>query len=357
MKRLLTMAAVIGLSFVLATQPAAAASFSDVPNTNRFHDEIQFLVGKQIIRGYSNGEFQPKKDVTRGEAAIMIGRMLNLDGTKKKTKFKDVSKSNQASGYIAAAAEGKIIDGYSDGTFRPNNKISRGDMAMIIERSFGIRGGYYTSYKDVEYQKAANAIGSMSGAHIINGYPDGTFRPAASVTREQFSAFLARGLSLEFKQRTLNKDGYAFDLTKTYIYDQPKGELQVSYKKVTIKPADLTFHGYLWAYHDTSDGSTDYLDQLEEKDGLYRVYPLSEGERDLAYPVKLNTKWQPGMDTNERITITGVNQTVKTPYKTFTNTVEVTHSNGIKVYFAKGIGEIKVIDKGGKMLRELKSIQ
>ncbi len=358
MKRLFTLFTILALSFVLAAQPAAAAGFPDVPKTNRFHDEINFLVSKNIISGYSNGKFQPAKDVTRGEAAIMVSRMLNLDSTPRNTKFKDVSKNYGASGYIASAADRKIISGYADGTFRPNNKISRGDMAIILERSFGIMAGSYGRFSDVgSKMNAYTAILEMAGAHIITGYPDGTFRPTANVTREQFSAFLARGLNNEFKQRTLNKDGYAYDLTKTYIYAQQKGELHVAYKKVTIKPAEVTFHGYLWEFKDTGDGSVYHMDQRETKNALYMIHPLSESETELLYPIKLNTKWQPGMDVYERNTITGLNKTVKTPYKTFTSALEVTNTKGNKSYFVKGIGRVKTVDKNGKMVSELKSIQ
>ncbi|GKV70607.1 hypothetical protein NCCP2716_31050 [Sporosarcina sp. NCCP-2716] len=358
MKRLLTLLTVLGLSFVLAAQPAAAASFPDVPKTNRFHDEINFLVSKDIISGYSNGIFQPAKDVTRGEAAIMVSRMLKLNSTPRNTKFKDVGKDYGASGYIAAAADRGLINGYADGTFRPNNKITRGDMAIILERSYGLMAGSYGTFSDVGYQMNAHmAIATMAGAHIVTGYPDGTFRPTANVTREQFSAFLARSLNNVFKQRTLSKDGYAYDLTKTYIYAQQKGEMHVAYKRVSIKPADVIFSGYLWEFKDTGDGSVFHLDQRETEEGLFMVFPMSESEQVLTYPVKAGYKWQPGMDMQGRETITGVSKTVKTPYKTFTTAVEVTNEKGYKSYYVKGIGRVKTVDKSGKMVSELKSIQ
>ncbi|WP_432352015.1 S-layer homology domain-containing protein [Sporosarcina sp. A2] len=61
MKRILTLLAVCGIACIVAVQPAAAAatSFPDVPENNRFHDEIQYLIEKEIISGYSNGKFQP----------------------------------------------------------------------------------------------------------------------------------------------------------------------------------------------------------------------------------------------------------------------------------------------------------
>lgn len=358
MKRLYAMLTVLALSFVLAAQPAAAAGFPDVPDTSRFHDEMNYLVEQDIISGYSDGNFQPKKNVTRGEVAIMIGRMLKLDGTQRNTKFKDVSKNHGASGYIHSAWDRGHLSGFADGTFRPDTPISRGDMAMILSRIFWSQAGTTGEFSDVGYNmKASYAIGTLAGSHVLTGYPDGTFRPAAYVTREQFSAFMARGLSIEFKQRTMKTDGYAYDLTKTYIYAKSQGEVQISYKKVHTKFGGNAFYGYLWEYKDTSDGSIEYIDQTEDKDGLYMVFPIPHGSKELAYPVKVNYKWQPGMDMLESNTITGVNKTVSTPYKTFTNAVEVSNSSGQKRYYVKGIGEVKVVGKTGETVSELKSIQ
>lgn len=359
MKRFFAMITMLTLTLVLAVQPAAAAAkFPDVTTSNRFHDEIQFLVDKKIISGYSNGSFQPKRNVTRGEAAIMIGRSLGLNGAQRNTKFKDVPKTNRASGYIAAATEKGIIGGYPDGTFQPNKSISRGDMAIILSRGFELQLGSKRDFKDVgPNMKASQAINHMAGNYITTGYPDGTFRPAGLVTREQFAAFVARGLSPEFKQRTQMKDGYAYNLTKTYVYGQSDGDLHVSYKKVKTKFAETSFTGFLWEFKHSGTGKITYLAQDESEEGLMLAYPLSSGVLELAYPIKVNTKWQPELDMKESKTITGVNKTVKTPYKTFTNAVEVTNNDGSKHYYVKGIGEVKTIAKSGKTISELKSIQ
>ncbi|MCM3756291.1 S-layer homology domain-containing protein [Sporosarcina aquimarina] len=358
MKRFFTLITMLAITLVLAVQPAAAAvKFPDVSTANRFHDEIQFLVDKKIISGYSNGSFQPKRNVTRGEAAIMIGRSLGLDGTKRNTKFKDVPKTNGASGYIAAATEKGIIGGYPDGTFQPNKSISRGDMAIILSRGFELQLGSKREFKDVgPNMKASEAINHMAGNYITTGYPDGTFQPQGLVTREQFAAFVARGLSSEFKQRTQKKDGYAYDLTKTYVYGQSDGDLQVTYKKVSTKFAEVPFTGFLWEFKHSGTGKITYLAQDESERGLMLVYPISSGVLELAYPIKINSTWQTGYDMDGRKTITGVNKTVKTPYKTFANAVEVT-DDGMKYYFVKGIGLVKVITKSGETISELKSIQ
>ena len=101
-----------------------------------FYEEIKFLAGVGVIAGYSDGTFRPNEKVTRAQAAMMIGRALNLDGTKRSAAFSDVSDSHQASGYIASAAEAGIIKGYQNGTFRPDETVTRGQMAIFLSRVF-----------------------------------------------------------------------------------------------------------------------------------------------------------------------------------------------------------------------------
>ncbi|WP_052245855.1 S-layer homology domain-containing protein [Sporosarcina sp. ZBG7A] len=358
MKRVLLFFAVWGITFIVAVQPVAAAttSFPDVPESNRFHDEIQYLVNKEIISGYSNGKFQPKRNVTRAEAAIMIGRMLGYDGKPRATQFTDVTAQNGASGYISEAAVYKVISGYPDRTFRPNEYISRGDMAIILARAFDIETGSVRKFKDVsEQMKAYSSIKGIAGNFITTGYSDGTFRPASKVSREQFSAFLARGLSSEYKQRTVKKDGYSRDMTKKYVFNSPNGDIRMEYKKTTGKFAEVHYAGFFWVSEGPKSGDISYLQQEETDEKLIESYPFSEYYTDLKYPVEVGKSWV-GPSPSDMSKITGINKTVKTPCKTFTNAVEVT-VNGFKLYYVKGIGSVKTVNPTGKVVSELKSIQ
>ncbi len=358
MKRLLTWAAATACAVMLTVQPAAAAaSFPDVPKTNRFHDEIQYLVGKDIISGYSNGSFQPKKNVTRGEAAIMIGRTFKLNGAKRATKFKDVPAQNGASGYIASATEKGIISGFADGTFRPNQSISRGDMAIILSRAFGLETGSVQEYKDISSNmKAYHDIRNIAGDFITTGYADSTFRPNGTVTREQFSAFLARGLSPVYKQRTVASSTYMPNMTKKYTFGTPQGDMTMEYKKTKGQFVEYSYTGFFWVLERPATKEVSYINIEETSTMLVTAYPFSEYYRDLVYPVKVGKTWQNGPADQDIAKITGVNKTVKTPYKTFTNAVEVTEK-GWKNYYVKGIGVVKSIDTSGKTARELKTIQ
>jgi len=174
---------------------AQAASFKDVSTGYTFYDEIHYLVDKEIIQGYSDGTFRPNEGVTRAQAATMIGRALGLDGTKKTTQFKDVPAGMSASGYIQLAANKEIIQGYPDGTFRPNEIVTRGQLAIFLGRAFELKKTVKVTFTDVATNSTAYPyIGYLVAANITNGFNDGTFRPNATVTRGEFSALMTRTL-------------------------------------------------------------------------------------------------------------------------------------------------------------------
>jgi N-acetylmuramoyl-L-alanine amidase len=178
-----------------------AAEFSDVSDTFRAKEEIDYLVSRGIISGYSDGTFRPGQGVNRAETAVMIGKALGLNGTKRSTDFSDVGSSSFASGYIQSALEEGIITGYGDGTFRPGKTVTRSEMAIFLARAFKLTNTSDTLYfNDVHPSSAAyTSINKVTTAGISTGYTDGTFRPSAITNRADFSVFLARSLNTEFR--------------------------------------------------------------------------------------------------------------------------------------------------------------
>ena len=353
MKRLLTLLTLFVCSLGFITQPAAAASFPDMPDSARFHDEVQFLVSKHIISGYPNGTFAPRKEITRAEAAIFIGRMLKLNGTKRATTFKDVGPNLSASGYIASAVKEGILGGYPDGTYRPNALISRGDMAAIVDRAFNLQFISHFFYSDVgKNMKASTSIRRIAAAGITAGYPDGTYRPTGNVSREQFSAFLARGSSPEFKQRAAIADSFAHNKTKQYTYTGPAGDRVMTFVNSDIEVFGSKL-GFVWQEKDVATGESEYFVEDETYEGLATGLLQSDYYIELLYPIETGKSWNYFQETS---TYTAVHKTVKTPYKTFLNAVEVTTSTGYQNYYVKGIGLIKMIDKNGNTVSELKAM-
>jgi hypothetical protein len=186
--------------FLLTTRPTQAAEFTDIQEDQNFYKEMMYLVDKVVITGYKDGSFRPADKVTRAAAAAMIGRSLGFDGAKKESSFKDVAKDSFASGYIEEAVEKKIIKGYTDGTFRPDEEVTRGQMAIFISRAFQLIETKDVLFYDVSENMAAYPfIGKILSAGITHGFSDWTFRPNKELTRAEFSAFLARALDDKFK--------------------------------------------------------------------------------------------------------------------------------------------------------------
>ena len=174
----------------------AATGFSDVGTSHRAYKEISYLAQGKIVTG-SNGKYNGDRTVTRAEAAAMIGRALNLDGEKKDTRFADVKANNFASGYIDSAVAQGIISGYSDGTFKPDKNVNRGEMAVMISRAFEFGFNKTT----------AGATWALMNKGIANGMSNGSFGEAQSIIRTDFAIFLAR--SIDHTLRT-KPDSFTF---------------------------------------------------------------------------------------------------------------------------------------------------
>jgi peptide/nickel transport system substrate-binding protein len=141
MKKVLAVILVISMVlalFVVRTVPASAAGFSDVPATYWAKDQIDYLVGKGIIMGFSDGTFKPESPVTREQFAKMICIAKGLKEYKPSTTtFKDVSTSHWSYGFVEAAVKAGYIKGYPNGNFGPSDLIKREDMALLLIRAIG----------------------------------------------------------------------------------------------------------------------------------------------------------------------------------------------------------------------------
>ncbi|MCM3718520.1 S8 family peptidase [Fictibacillus phosphorivorans] len=169
--------------------------FSDVRASQWFSKYVYDLNARHAVGGLPDGKFHPGKQITRGEAVSMIGRALKLDGTPRNTSFPDVTKSYFASGYVASMTEQKLASGFQDGTFKPTQTISRGEVIALLDRAFTLKNqtGKTKSFKDVTKSfYAYDAIQRFASVSIANGYTDGAFKPNNPVTRAEMAVFLSR---------------------------------------------------------------------------------------------------------------------------------------------------------------------
>lgn len=141
-------------------------------------------IHKAYIYGYENGSFKPEGNMTRAEAAAMLARLQGLDlSNTARPNFIDV-RSGWYNAAINAVVNAGYMKGYPDGTFRPNGKITRAEFAQMIKAIDKANTGM-APFADAKGHWAEAAINQAYANGRINGYPDGTFRPNNHITRAE----------------------------------------------------------------------------------------------------------------------------------------------------------------------------
>ncbi|SOC16672.1 S-layer family protein [Ureibacillus xyleni] len=232
--KLLVISAITG-SLLFTSSLASAASFKDLGNDYWAQHEIEYLVDQQIIKGYPDGTFLPGKSITKAQAAVMLVRALNLSTKNSKITFKDVPKSHSSYKEIAAVVEAGIFPTSKE--FKPNAPMTRELMAEVLVNAFKLEGAGTKEFKDVpKTSKSYKAISILAENDITTGSADGTFKPAAKVTRDQFSVFMARALNPDFLPNQYNIPMNVNPVSKLfdYVLKNPEGVPSLLDLKVNI---------------------------------------------------------------------------------------------------------------------------
>lgn len=194
-------------AIVAFTPIQANAQFVDVkPGTAQAH-AIENLVNLKITGGISATQFAPKKSVTRAEAANFIVKALQLDTSKvPTTTFQDTQK-HWAKNAIAKMVELKIMSGYSDTQFGPNDTLTRGQMAKILANSFNLKATTSTNpFKDIKGSAFEPYILAIYENGIAAGLTKDTYGVNSPVTREQMALFLNRTPLIQERVAQYNKE-------------------------------------------------------------------------------------------------------------------------------------------------------
>ena len=148
------------------------------------------------VQGYPNGTVKPAGNITRAEAAAILFRLMD-DASRKtyystKSGFRDVASGSWYNTYVATLNNAGVITDSSNGCFRPNEAITRAELAAMLAK-FSETTGAANYFNDVSAKYwAANAIAICAKLGWITGYPDGTFRPDKNVTRAELMAMINR---------------------------------------------------------------------------------------------------------------------------------------------------------------------
>jgi hypothetical protein len=173
--------------------------FSDVPPDHWAYTYVQYMACNNIMTGYPDGTFHPDYTATRGQFSkvIVLAEQWPID-TSGGPHFSDVPQSNTFYPYVETAYHRNIINGYPNGTFLPNNGVTRGQLSkmIVLARNWPINTSGGPHFSDVPpnntfypYIETAYHYG------IINGYPDGSFGWGNSSTRAQIAKMVYLALS------------------------------------------------------------------------------------------------------------------------------------------------------------------
>lgn len=202
--------------------------FSDVGKDNKYYFAINFLKEKNIIKGYDDGTFRPDQTINRAEALkiIFLSRdLLGLPGgNETKISFPDVKNNDWFAGFVKKAVDLKIVEGYQDGTFKPANQITAGESLKIMMT--GLIKNYQLS--DVKENPFTDVIvdqwytpylADAKNLQFIEANEDGSYSPNRSMSRGDFAEAIYRILYTQLN----NLDNFPLNLNWPYCNNYELG--------------------------------------------------------------------------------------------------------------------------------------
>lgn len=189
------------------TAVAQNKTFRDVPAGHWAEEDIHTLANKLVVYGVSDDLFDLRRNVTRAEFAGLVVRSLGLGGIKGSHSFSDVPANAWYAEEVAIATEAGLIYGYEDGTFRPNEVITREELASLVVRALEYAG--FTEELSPSEQSAllapfkdADQVGGWAREEmaraikegIVYGMSEDTLNPKGNATRAEAAAMLYRYL-------------------------------------------------------------------------------------------------------------------------------------------------------------------
>lgn len=191
---------------IIVSPNTASAYFSDVAYSYGWTaPAVDYLYENGVVNGTGAGQFSPARAITRGSFLAMVDRALSLPRTSQKT-FPDVPANSYYASAIQAAYGLGIVEGYSDGTFRPDAPLTRAAACAILYRAMQAVGwsigtentGLLNAYADGSSVPvyARGAMSALLQAGVITGTSAGKLEPGRTMTRAEMAVILARALTL-----------------------------------------------------------------------------------------------------------------------------------------------------------------
>lgn len=174
--------------------------FNDVNSEFWAYESIEALADKEIINGYSDGSFMPNECITReGFVTILVNALKLLDSSSQ-CEFTDVESDKWYYKYVASGYSNGIVNGVSETEFGTGLNITRQDVAVMIYRALGVDGSGAEKAEFTDNDKisdyAKEAVYYLKSKGVISGRDDGSFDPAGNCTRAECAVMICRVLDL-----------------------------------------------------------------------------------------------------------------------------------------------------------------
>jgi hypothetical protein len=180
-------------------------AFPDVPPDHWAWRFIEAIYDAGLTAGYPDGTYGPDNPVTRAEMAVFLKKGIHGAGytppaPDRSHPFSDIA-GHWAEAWMEELYDEGLTSGYLDGTYRPENQVTRAEMAIFLLKA--MHGSTYTppaaaggSFSDVAGHWAEAWIEQLKEEGITSGHPDGSYRPENNVTRAEMAVFLVRAFAI-----------------------------------------------------------------------------------------------------------------------------------------------------------------
>lgn len=229
------------LAMLMLTSVAFAATFTDFDESHWAYPYVNELVVNGVVNGYEDGSYRPEANVTRAELAKLLSVQFNESAEK---TYADVSADDWFYDYVTVSGSYFL----ADGNFYPNQQATREEVAYAIYMAKNLNAASepatFTDASDIAavYQTAVAAVAENG---IITGYPDGSFAPKNNITRAEVATVLSRAIKLD-NNEALYQEVYKMAklMEHSYYYNVPitYGELSSAALRMFNNEYELMYY-------------------------------------------------------------------------------------------------------------------
>ncbi|GAA4758347.1 S-layer homology domain-containing protein [Citricoccus nitrophenolicus] len=166
--------------------------FADNPQGSRFYAPVRWMQESGLTQGYTDGTYRKDRDISRGESLAFIFRYLEPGFAAEGVPFTDIGEAHTFYEPVSWAKQNEVTSGYSDGEFKSGREVTRGEFASFLFRAVDPEGAFaQAGFEDVDSSNAHfEAVNWLKESGLVSGYTDGSFRADRQITRGEVAVIL-----------------------------------------------------------------------------------------------------------------------------------------------------------------------